>query len=461
MRSEDLKAFNAQASQFILSKAPVTAISGGVRSQKTWGGCVKTAQILRDHPGTTFLIGRKTHRALINSTQKEMVELIRSLKWEKYYNKTEGRHILKNNSELLYWSFEMDLEKAREKVRGQTLGGFWLDEAPEMERELFDELTLRLSHPKGPNQALLTYNPNGHDWLWKMLKNQQTRVKDYDLFEVSTYDNQAYLPEGFFDRAKNLPEEFRKRFIYGSYDVIAGLVFSQYLDIYAPAGHLVEPIGKPPADWPKWRAIDHGYRHPAGCVWITRDRHDIYYVYRTYKRAGLTATENGGEIQSLSGDEKYQYDVMDSACFNNTGQKLTIAEEYTLGSKGKIMPNPSRKSDDMSMINRVAEWLADRNTHDGGPRLRICSDCQDIRDEFVSWKWSEATRQLLRKERPEDANNDLLDPLIYFAIMQNLLAPEREEEKILDMNALVDQKFRQGIKMLNKQANKKKRGGML
>lgn len=459
MRNEDLKAFNYQASQFIQSQAPIAAISGGVRSQKTWAGCVKVAASCQANPGTTWLIGRKTHRALINSTQKEMVELIRTLKWEKSYNKTDGFHKLKNGSEILYWSFEMDIEKAREKVRGQTLGGFWLDEAPEMEKDLFDELTLRLSHPKGPNQGLLTYNPNGHDWLWKMLKNGQTRIKEYDLFEVSTYDNQDYLPPDFFDRAKNLSPEFRKRFILGSYDVIAGVVFSQYLDMEAPAGHLAPPMGAPPKDWPKWRAIDHGYRHPAGCVWLTRDPNGTYFIYRTYKRAGLTATENGKEIQDLSGDEHYQYDIMDSACFSKTGQDLTIAEEYALGSKGKINPNASRKSDDMSMINRVAEWLADRGTPDGGPRLRVCMDCQDIRDEFVTWKWSQATRQLLRKERPEDANNDLLDPLIYFAIMQNLVAPEKRNMKPIDLAGLLDQKLQKGFKQMDNQIKQRKREG--
>ena len=114
----------------------------------------------------------------------------------------------------------------------------------------------------------------------------------------------------------------------------------------------------------------------------------------------------------------------------------------------------------MSMINRVAEWLADRNTPDGGPRLRVCKDCQDIRDEFITWKWSQATRQLLRKERPEDANNDLLDPLIYFAIMQNLVAPERKEDKIIDIASLIDDKLQKGLRQLDNRVKKKKRGGM-
>lgn len=456
MRYADLKEFNKPASLFLKSSAPVAAFGGGVGNQKTTAGCVKVLQDCANHPGTRWIVGRITRRALLHTTQAELSELVQSLRWEKRYNKQDGIQKLVNGSELLYWHFDEAPQRAIEKLENITIGGFWLDQAEQFTEQYLHAGMRRLRHQKGSNQTLLTFNPAGHDWLWKMLKNPATRDADCELFEGTTYDNAAYLPPQFLERLKKLPPDLYKRFVLGSWDVLAGMVFSQYLDLPTPTGHVCPAIGKPPKSWPKWRAIDHGYRHPAGCDWITKTPTGEYKVYRVYKQEGRTATENGAAIAELSGDETYEYDVMDSACFSKTGQDLTIAEEYVAGSKGRIAPVPSRKSDDASMINRVAEWLIDRNSPDNSPRLQVCEDCQALRDEFTTWKWSDATRQILRQEKPEDANNDLLDPLIYFAVLQAMTDPQPKPPPAATLSEMLDARIQKGIEKMDRAADRNK-----
>lgn len=442
MRYEDLKPFCAAASRFIQSKAPVAAYFGGIANQKTISGCVKVLSHIAEHPKSRWVIGRKIARSLKATTQREFADLADSLGWIIRYNEHDGIMRFRNGAEINFWAFEEGVSKGIRKFENFNATGVWLDQAEDFEEAYYDAILRRVRSGKDEAlQILLTGNPAGHNWIWRFGVNNDTRDEDWDLVEATTYEN-AYLPERFLKNIDKLPPDLKKRYVYGSWDVFAGQIFHQFIDIPAPAGHLAKPFDIP-LEWPRWRGIDHGYRHPAGCVWLTRSPDGIYFVYRCYKQAERTAQENAAEITSLSGQERYQLDIMDSACFANTGAKLTIAEEYSHSSHGRISPAPSRKTDEFTGINNLAEWLQDRNTPDGGPALRIFESCFELRNEIVSYRWAEATRTYLRHEKPEDANNDLIDPLIYLMTMiyqhkPKVIIEKLHEIKPLKLDAILD-----------------------
>lgn len=454
MRYEDLKPFCPSASKFISSTAPTAAYFGGIANQKTISGCVKVLSHISRHPKSRWVIGRKIARSLKATTQREFADLADSLGWLQRYNEHDGLMRFRNGAEVNFWAFEEGVAKGIRKFENFNATGIWLDQAEDFEEDYYDAMLRRLRC--GDDQALqllLTGNPCGHNWIWRLGVNKDTKDEDWDLVEATTYDN-AYLPERFLKNIEKLPPDLKKRYVYGSWDVFSGQIFHQYLDAAAPHGHLVKPFGIP-LEWPRWRGIDHGYRHPAGCIWLTRSPDGIYFVYRCYKRSERTAMENASAITELSGDEDYQQDVMDSACFAHTGAEMTIADEYRSGSHGKINPTPCFKTDEFTGINNLAEWLLDRNTPDGGPALRIFESCQDLRNELISYKWSEATRTYLKREKPEDANNDLIDPLIY---LMTMIHPYQRKEVIervhtikpLNMSQLLD------LKLKEKKSNNRK-----
>ena len=59
-----------------------------------------------------------------------------------------------------------------------------------------------------------------------------------------------------YAQMQNLPEHMRKAWLEGDWDVAAG---GYLAGVWDPARHVVAPF-LPPAEWPRWRAMDWGYR---------------------------------------------------------------------------------------------------------------------------------------------------------------------------------------------------------
>lgn len=276
--------------QFHSLAAKYRSFAGGWGNGKTSAGCAETFALLMEYPGTNCIISRKTRPEL------------RSTTWDMWVNgdksQPKGWHgvpkelIITHRQSDLYmelmtptgipskvWGLPLD-DPA--KLENFNLGLFWIDQAEEIEEELFLKFHGRLRQMAGPRQGLLTWNPAGHSWLWHRFidpKRPDKWKRIYQAIEASTYDN-PNLPEDYLEQFEGLPEMWIKRFVEGSHDVFVGQIFTSY----DPDLHVIRPF-RIPEHWQRFMCIDPGIRHEGAVVWMARSPDNQWFVYREHLEA--------------------------------------------------------------------------------------------------------------------------------------------------------------------------------
>ena len=183
---------------------------GGWGNGKTSWGCVETFIMLNEFPGMNFIIARKTRPELRATTWDMFLngdegqnhgwhgvprELIA------YNNKSDLHLVLRNKSQV----FGLPLDDPK-KIENYNLGGFWIDQAEEVEEDIFLKFHGRLRQRAAPREGLLTFNPAGHNWLWRrMIDSNRSEIfkRQYACVEATTYDN-PNLPDDYFEQFEGL-----------------------------------------------------------------------------------------------------------------------------------------------------------------------------------------------------------------------------------------------------------------
>jgi hypothetical protein len=61
------------------------------------------------------------------------------------------------------------------KLENYNLGLFMIDQAEEVEEDIFLKFHGRLRQHRCPREGILLFNPNGHNWLWKRFIDEKRR----------------------------------------------------------------------------------------------------------------------------------------------------------------------------------------------------------------------------------------------------------------------------------------------
>jgi phage terminase large subunit len=126
----------------------------------------------------------------------------------------------------------------------------------------------------------------GHAWvkaLWVdkqpppgFERPEQYDPNHYDFIRARIADNPIYANDVNYRKTlEALPEQLRKAFLDGDWNVFAG----QYFDLFEIGRHTARPeeIGMQ-AWWPRWISIDWGFQHPSAVYWhCAMPKGDIRY----------------------------------------------------------------------------------------------------------------------------------------------------------------------------------------
>src|SRR5215831_15907733 len=186
---------NKKQNQFHGLTAKYKGFCGGWGNGKTSGGCVEFFMRLIEFPGTNAIVSRKTRPELRTTTWDMLVNGdTQETGWHGIpkevidtNNKSELYIKLKNGSQI--HGLPLDDPK---KLENYNLGFFWIDQAEEIEEDIFLKFHGRLRQQAAPREGLLTFNPNGHNWLWrKFIDNQRSKAakKTYACIEATPFDN--------------------------------------------------------------------------------------------------------------------------------------------------------------------------------------------------------------------------------------------------------------------------------
>jgi len=258
----------------------------------------------------------------------------------------------------------------------------------------FEDLRFRLRYKgvEDPKFVACT-NPGGigHGWVKKFWIEPDPRFPDPEQdrfsFVRSLPTDNKYTTEEYLMQLKSLPEQKRRAFLEGSWDVFDGQVFTEW----ERAAHVIRPFSIP-KDYPRFIALDWGVNAPFSVQWFANDGDGRTYLYRELYMNGqefelkfgasLTPRRLARVIKKLSEpDGEIEYVVADPSIWNSVIYKSgrLNQKDYDEGeSIAEIMMEQGLDlikgdNDRLNGLARFREALA--FAPDGRPWLQVFSTC--------------------------------------------------------------------------------------
>ena len=263
---------------------------GGIGAGKTVAALIKAVMRCQRCPNALGLVARKDFPKLLDSILTKLWKLFPKL--EDRYN-GEEQIIYFDNGAKLYIRHGTDPQD----FKGPDFSFAYLDQIEELTEFIFFHILGRLRHEDGePIQLIFTFNPSGHDWVWRIFKKNQNHLDAKDgegdpqmrIIETKTFDN-IYLPDRTLRlleiMKKNQPTLYR-RLVEGSWDATAGLVYENF----GPE-HIYDPDDLSiPFDGMKLRGTDFGQTNQNFTTLWYVDENFNHFCYKEHIICGENAT---------------------------------------------------------------------------------------------------------------------------------------------------------------------------
>lgn len=435
MAGADLSWFNPVPTQeeFVRTFARETIYAGGVGSGKTLSGGVKCLLASMLWPGGVGLVGRQTYGALSDTTQKVLIE---GDDKPPIFDDSLGRYVagdrtfeMKNGSTILFRSLE---DHNIEKLLSLNLAWFYIDEVTETTERVWLTLLGRLRHPAGPRAAWATTNPNGHDWVWKRFHPDAGVADDNRKIFLQPTMSNPHLPPDYIEMLMGMPSEWKKRFVYCSFDTAAGMIWDMWDSSIHAYDH--EVTGRFPAYWKRFESMDHGRRNPTAWLFFTVDPDGFVIVEDEYYVEGLLPSQHAPAIRA-------QRQIV--APNITWGGCIAPPDVFRLGNDGRSVADEYRDAAEILLIQgndnvdagllRVAEWMQRDPSlefpswhHYGGtkgpdglgsPRLFVSRRCTSLIGEIPDYRWKDLSpaqeRDRDQPEQPRKKDDHAVDALRY------------------------------------------------
>jgi len=405
------------------SKAKFRGYFGGMGCAKTICGSAEAILQSMWYPNNLGLVGRMTYPELRDTTRKEILEFpvdvdghrttLKESGFVKKFNQSENSLEFANGSTILFRA----LEDAFDKIKSLNLGFFYVDELTECNKDMWLALVGRLRRQRVHHTGFGTSNPEGRDWVWQMFV--QNPTPDYFWVHSTTFEN-TYLPKGYVEgMLAQYPEEWIKRYIYGSFDSFEGLVYKEFQD---KAPHVVEDF-EIPDNWYRFISLDHGFRNPTGVGWFAVSPKGDVYLYDEFYQSSRLVSEVAEIIKTKSHEQTIRQYLIDPSCRNRDGKTgRSVIDEF---SDNGLYFDPA-ENEVRAGINRVKEYFKIRE--DGTPKLKIFRSCKHAREELQVYKWKDLKvgEDKNPVERPEKKQDHMCD-LIKYAIAHIYGMPTQKE----------------------------------
>ena len=391
-------ACDEQREFFEYGPSPVCA-SGGYGASKTFAGCLKALYLSDTFPHNRGLIARRKWTELQKTTMPTFFKLCPPEAYSYGGRRADSEKILRlNNGSEIIWA-HMDDPETENLIRGLEINWFLLDQAEEIDEDIFEHLLTRLGRwdraivpswllnmeasqgrawtwyspdgrPIPPTYGMILCNPD-HElhWIYKRFHpesrdwDDQYRALGYKMIFMDSAKNR-FLPQQNKDELMSKDPSFVRRFVRGQWGVKEGKI------------HDVSPLsiidGSPElyywvlANCTLHRVLDHGDSAPTCCTWWGVDGSGNCICYREYYQPNRLISQHRESIAALSENESYQFQLADPSIFNpaiqKQGRRFSVADEYA-----DVTSDPSnvrsaifwQKADnnELGTRNRISEYL--------------------------------------------------------------------------------------------------------
>ena len=395
--------------EFMLAREKYVAFGGARGGGKSWSVREKAKRLCVKWAGIRVLIIRKTYTDLKeNHILPLQLEIPSDVA---IYKEIDKSFVWRNGSRIKCSYFANDNDALQ--YQGQEYDVIFLEEATQFSEKVFSVLKacLRGANPF-PKRMYLTCNPDGIGFMWvkRLFVSREylegEKPEEYRFIQSLVDDNQALISQNpdYVEQLDSLPEDMKKRWRYGSWDVSEGQYFSEF----DRRVHTCEPFSIP-REWRRYISIDYGLDMLAA-YWIAVDNNNKCYVYREYCAPDLPISSAAKAILSRTEDSERIYAVLAPPDLWNRSQETGKSKALIFGEAGLELTKSNN--------DREAGWLAVKEllklTAPGECRIKIFANCGKLIKHLP---------ELMRDEkRPTDTANEpheithSPDALRYFAI---------------------------------------------
>ena len=276
------------------SNAKIRIYSGAFRAGKTLAGCHESIKIALKYPGVVGAICRLTNPDLRRTTRKTFFECIESYQKKlpqgifigdeqfgvsdgiRGFRKGDNEYQFVNGSRILFMHTENAL-----RLGSLELGFFFIDEAVEVDEDVYTMLVGRLSQPIGPRIGFLVSNPDSeHHWLYKKFNSSHVEV-----FYANTYEN-IHLPSDYTQTLElDYDDDEQTRYLHGKWGSFKGRIYKEF-----DGGNIKEFDIDP--QWDKYIGVDLGVVHATALIGIYHDTiNDIIYINWEFHETNIDSNE--------------------------------------------------------------------------------------------------------------------------------------------------------------------------
>lgn len=292
------------------------------------------------------------------------------------------------------------------KIRGSEIAYCAVDEATDLNEELFEMLKSRLSLPY--SCCDITTNPaSPNHWFKQFL---DSKAKGVDIYEqdYTIYDN-PFLPEEY---VKSLEAEYAgtvwfDRYILGKWTLAEGLIFPNYAD--ALYDEEISPISEYAI------SLDYGTSNPfAALLWAKSN--GVWYglneIYYSGRDEGIQKTD-GEYLQMLTNFIGPIKDALPrtQSVFSGNGyvEKIPVIVDPSAASFIALLKQ-SEYFRPVSADNDVLNGIRDTNSAIGKGLIKVHRRCKNWQREAQSYIWDETSNV----DKPVKEFDHLMDSMRYF-----------------------------------------------
>lgn len=267
-----------------------------------------------------------------------------------------------------------------EKYQSAEFAAIFVDEITKIPFSTFNILRSSMRWPGIKNTLFLSAtNPGGigHAWvkqLWidRDFPPEMKAIKHRFKFIQSLPKDNPYLDETYWEELNSLPEDLRRAWVEGDWNIFAGQSFPSW----RPNKHIVKPF-EIPSHWVRWRSLDWGFSEPFCCLWWARE--PVFGHLFVYKEAYFREKTDVQQAQIINAmtlpSEPIVYTLADPALWarkNMQGRVSTTADEYAKNG----IPLSRADNNRLSGKRKFDRLLADLpNGYPGIMFFENCANC--------------------------------------------------------------------------------------
>ena len=295
------------------------------------------------------------------------------------------------------------------KIRGSEIAYVAIDEAIDINKEVFEMLKSRLSLPWSCCDA--TTNPASPNHWFKEFLDSADRGVDIYLQEYTIYDN-PYLPEEYI---RSLEVEYADtvyypRYILGKWTRAEGLIFPMFPSTLAevPNGQYEDVCV----------SIDYGTLNPFAAI-LWKKKGGIWYAEREYYYSGRktgkqkTDDEYASDLEDFMADEIEDYRTRLEASRRELGAPVPSKIQLIIDPSAASFIALMKKKDWCKVVkanNDVEDGIRETASAMKRGLIKISTCMPEWRREVEGYVWDERVEE----DKPVKENDHLMDATRYF-----------------------------------------------